>query len=381
MIPTCTESSHGRSGDYNGVMARSMVLVGGAFVALVAGCGARTGLQAWSDTGVAAEAGAAGDAGLAADAALDDGQSCADAGCIAQRPTGVVLLGRTGLSAPDFLPSTWAWDGTSWTEQDVVSPQPARDNASMSRLNDSSVLFGGRAAPPANGLLADTWVWSGGWAQQSASGPSPRERAAMATLGYTVVLFGGRDAHGVEGDTWTWNGASWTRIDTPGPSARCAHAMATLRGTVVLFGGKNGDVQSPGGPLFGDTWTWNGKSWTQLDVAGPGARVSPAMATLGDTVVLLGGMDESGSVLGDTWTWDGAAWTPVDVQGPTTVKGVPAIPNLVATLEGTVVLYSAPQSLGPSYTWTWKGTSWKRLDVIGPNLLEGPFQAAVMSTW
>ena len=157
--------------------------------------------------------------------------------------------------------------------------------------------------------------------------------------------------------------------------------MATLGDDVVLFGGKSGDAASPGGPLLGDTWTWNGASWTQLDVEGPSARVGAAMATLDHTVVLFGGMDESGTILADTWTWDGTTWTQVDVWGPTNVKGAPALPNLVATLKGTMVLFSAPQAGGPGFTWTWDGTSWAKLVLAAPNPLEGTFQAAVMSTW
>jgi hypothetical protein len=369
-------------------MRRSIAIVGGAFVALASACGARTGLQDWLDTGVAFDAGVGTDAGVDADAALDesgtcpDGQSCVDeSGCVARTAPGVVVFGRTGLQAPDFLPTTWGWDGTSWEEQDVASPQPARDNASMARLKDSSVLFGGRAATPATGLLDQTWVWNGCWSQQPVAGPSARERAAMATLGDTVVLFGGQSAAGVVGDTWTWNGASWTKMDTPGPGPRSAHGMATLGDTVVLFGGKNGSVTSPGGPLLDDTWTWNGTSWKEHNVEGPAARVSPAMATLDDAVVLFGGMDESGKILGDTWTWNGTTWTAVDVPGPTDVQYHPVVPNLTATLDGTVVLYTAPQSFGPGYTWIWKGTSWTQLDVFGPNLLEGPFQAGAMSAW
>lgn len=65
----------------------------------------------------------------------------------------------------------------------------------------------------------------------------------------------------------------------------------------VLFGGAAGEVWPA------DTWTWDGATWTKLDVVGPSARDNAMMAALNDNVVLFGGSDAG--VLGDTWTWDG----------------------------------------------------------------------------
>ena len=366
--------------------ARLLLIVGAAFVAPATSCGGRTGLRSGgSDAGVTADAAVTADAGVT-DAALDG--SCAfpqvDAACVAAG-SGVVLFGWTAISAPDYLSATWTWDGTSWTQKYPVSPS-ARDNATMARLNDTGVLFGGSYDSyigPTGGVLSDTWVWDGScWAQQFVPGPNAREYAAMATLGNTVVLFGGLGWQSVQGDTWTWNGACWVEIDTQGPGARSGHAMATLHDAIVLFGGKNGDPRVLGGPLLGDTWTWNGTRWTQLDVKGPSARTGAAMATLDDVVVLFGGVDESGSFLGDTWTWDGKTWTQMDVAGPMGDTNQASMPNLMATFDGAVVLLSGFYQTGaPGRTWTWNGTSWTQLQVPGPDVLESWVQSAVTCAW
>ncbi|HEY1690805.1 MAG TPA: hypothetical protein VGG39_01505 [Polyangiaceae bacterium] len=365
-------------------MQRSTSMVGAALVALAAGCGARTGLETFG-----AGPGSSPDAGVDADAALDGpcacpaGQSCVDGGCVATGPSGVVVLGWEGVSAPNFLSSTWGWDGTSWTQKDVASPQPARDNASMARLNGVAVLFGGSALAPASGLLGETWTYDDhSWTQRSVgSGPINRESAAMATLGDTVVLFGGITSKGANDETWTWNGATWTKLDVPGPSARGKPAMATLGDEAILFGGKNESIAVRGGTMFGDTWTWDGSRWKQLDVQGPSARAGASMAMLDGKLVLYGGLDASGTTLGDTWTWDGTAWTQLAVAGPITPHGLFPMPNLVATLDGAVVFYAAAQSGDSSATWTWDGASWTMLAAVGPNLLEGPYQSAAMSAW
>jgi hypothetical protein len=82
-----------------------------------------------------------------------------------------------------------------------------------------------------------------------------------------VVLFGGYDGHYL-GDTWTWNGSTWTQQDTPaapGPRDTGSFAYDTATGTGILYGGFNGVT------AFKDTWAWNGSGWTQLSpTASPG---------------------------------------------------------------------------------------------------------------
>ncbi len=110
-----------------------------------------------------------------------------------------------------------------------------------------------------------------------------------------VVLFGGEDGTSPRDDTWTWDGARWTRRDVnPHPPVGVNPAkMATLGRTAVLFGAD------------GSTWVWDGTRW---DVkaplhAPPIARIY-SMTTQGNHIVLF-------SDLGELWTWDGADWTSV----------------------------------------------------------------------
>jgi len=79
---------------------------------------------------------------------------------------------------------------------------------------------------------------------------------------------------------------------------------ATLGATVVLFGGTVGETS------FNDTWTWDGVTWTQaMTLPAPEARGSAAIATVGSTVVMFGGLDQAVRFLDDTWAWNGAVWT------------------------------------------------------------------------
>jgi hypothetical protein len=113
------------------------------------------------------------------------------------------------------------------------------------------------------------------------------------------VLFGGQtDTSGTPiGDTWTFDGATWTEITGAGPSARYAPAMATLGNVVVMFGGTSGTLET-------DTWLFDGTKWALSPATGPTGRIGHAMTTLGSTVLLYGG-----GGTGETWSFDGSKWT------------------------------------------------------------------------
>lgn len=76
-------------------------------------------------------------------------------------------------------------------------------------------------------------------------------------------------------DTWTFDGKTWSQVNTPGPPARASAAMAfdAKHGVTVLFGG----LSSSG--LYDDTWTFDGRAWTEQHPAHhPGIRQGASMA-------------------------------------------------------------------------------------------------------
>jgi hypothetical protein len=57
------------------------------------------------------------------------------------------------------------------------------------------------------------------------------------------------------GQTWEWDGSSWSRVNTPnspGTRTEIAVAFDSLRDRVVLFGGMSG------GAVLHDTWEYDG---------------------------------------------------------------------------------------------------------------------------
>ncbi len=231
-----------------------------------------------------------------------------------------VLFG--GDDDHSFNGDTWEWDGTTWTQRSTTGPSPRWLHAmAYDSARGVTVLFGGLESRPYPYDRGDTWAWDGAtWTQRSTTGPSPREGHAMAydrARGVTV-LFGGRyyssGSGFLLGDTWEWDGTTWMLRSTIGPLPRAYHAMAydNARGVIVLFGGWD-----DGSFHKGDTWEWNGTTWTQRSTTGPSPRIYHAMAydSARRVTVLFGG--SYGSALrGDTWEWDGSTWTQRIATGP-----------------------------------------------------------------
>lgn len=276
---------------------------------------------------------------------------------------------ESGKEASDPV-ELWSWDGAAWSPLASVAEGPRWRNFAAIAFDAKRrqlVLHGG--VKPGGADLDDTWLWDGRrWMEAPGPGPGPREGAAMAfdSKRDRVVLFGG--AHGDEalGDTWEWDGAKWSRVATTGPSPRFpgAFALDAARGQVVFFGGHRADGQRF--ETLDDTWTWDGKAWTQVvemstkPSARDGARAvfDPA----GQRVLLFGGAELEGGrphPLADTWSWNGTAWRQLATDGPP--------PRAHAAMawdakRGRLVLTGG--SGGPNSilgdTWEFDGTRWRR---------------------
>jgi hypothetical protein len=212
-----------------------------------------------------------------------------------------VLFGRT---------DTWEWDGSVWTQPSPAVVPPTRTGHAMAydAARQCVVLFGGTYFVPMQGpaYRTDTWTWNGiNWVQQApAAAPSGRSGHAMAydPVRQRVVLFGGGILGSTFDDTWEWDGSNWIALaPAVRPSQRQAHSMVfdPQQGAVVLFGGR-GTLASQ---MFGDTWHWNGTTWTQMvTTSTPPARASASIAIDPATsqVLLHGGIDANAQ-RDDTW--------------------------------------------------------------------------------
>lgn len=255
------------------------------------------------------------------------------------------LFGGTGVGPYYTLRTgTWVWDGNAWTQRTAIGP-PGRYGHAMTYDSGRSVavLFGGNASTSTR--YTDTWEWNGTtWTPRQVTGPSAGYQAAMSydSARGVVVLFGGLNGNIRSGETWEWDGVAWRQRSATGPPPRYWHSMAydSRRGVTVLFGGLvfQDSVDRDGG----DTWEWDGSSWTQRFVPGPSPRYGHGMAfdSLRGVTVLVGGVPGG---IGQTWEWDGSAWTQPEISG--------TIPQSSPELAYDSVRHTLIQFGGYAETW------------------------------
>ena len=298
---------------------------------------------------------------------------------MAQKLTGVVatigalMLSSCTSTASGNSPSAQARTVTPSATASPCSPggapPPGRMAASMTydATNKKVVLFGGTRGDA--GPLGDTWTWDGcRWTQTTpATSPPPRSASAMAysSASHKVLLFGGGSANvdPLVGDTWTWDGTTWTQEHPPtGPPRMINLLMADdpTNGNVVLFGMGGPHLQTP------LTWTWDGKTWTDRHPStSPPYRNSAAMAPGARAGVLLyGGAPAETGTLNDSWAWDGTTWS--QLHPSTKPQGGPAFMahedarHEVVLVEAITEQSGANTTVKGSATWTWMGSNWRQ---------------------
>lgn len=343
-------------------------------VMLLAACGQSTPESSQSATAPSTGSGSATPSPNEPSAQVPKPRALAAVAYDSDRAELVVFGGQgppTATSAFEYLGDTWTWSSAGWRQASVAGPTP-RFAAAMAY--DSShhvvVLFGG-ATPTGSYLSGETWTWDGkAWTQQHpATSPPPRQDAAMVyDAGHQVVVLLGGQRTGGLADTWTWDGVDWKQLHpATSPSARVFASMAydSAHGKVLLFGGSSGQGQVYDGG-YPDTWTWDGANWTKASPStSPAPRSEASMAYDAERghVVLFGGVSGTGSqygVLNDTWSWDGTTWA---LQRPGTAPS----PRLGSAMEfdaaqKAVVLFGGLAFQPPNQvlgdTWLWNGSAW-----------------------
>ncbi len=286
--------------------------------------------------------------------------------------------GATGQGPVDSDAAT----SGAWSE--AQRDYPIRRNAATlihDEARGTTILFGGYACPGvACAGLNDTWTLDGErWTRLSPqTSPSPRyaSGAAYDAEREEIVLYGGSscDQLGCRpgGETWTWNGTTWRQespAHAPPPLYAPAMAYDVANKEVVLFGGCAAACPTPTA-----TWTWDGTDWTphvepHVGVNAPAPRYGSGMAydAARQRTILFGGSDPIGNSVGDTWAWDGSSWSELH---PATSPGTRLLPAMAYDPRSSrIVLFggSARTCTGTcvdtfkNETWTFDGTTWSQV--------------------
>lgn len=222
--------------------------------------------------------------------------------------------------------ATWELDGTTWKSFDVKTKPPTHNWSSLvyDPTLKKTVFYGGWN-PTTQGYLNETWTWDGAAWTRVKKNPAPSRSLAMMwfdpTLKKTVVYGGVGRLTSLDrvirySDMWSFDGTGWTEIKnvtTPGQRYAAQVTVDPRNGHVVLFGGLRVDgteAERNQVQVFADDmWDWNGSAWTRLQPSRvPFARESGGLAydPSRDELVLFGGY--AGYYYSDTWTHDQNGW-------------------------------------------------------------------------
>ncbi len=180
------------------------------------------------------------------------------------------------------------------------------------------------------------------------------------------IVFGGLNVNtgALNGDTWKWDGVTWTRVATAGPSPRylASACYDGGRGRIVLFGG-----QSSPSSFFADTWEWNGTTWAQAATTGPGPQGNLNRAPMAYEAASARTILYTGGTGSDTWSWDGAQWTKL-AHGASGPGNTHLAAMAYDPVRERIVYFDGG-------TWEWNGSDWAQVATTGPDSRYGHVMA------
>ena len=219
--------------------------------------------------------------------------------------------------------------------------------------------------------LGDTWVFDGAtWTQRPVAGPTPRSLCAAAydDVRQRIVLFGGTTvpfSPTLLNDTWEWNGSVWAQVVTPqSPPPRMLATMAhdPLRQRMVMVG--SSWAGSPPAAL----WEYDGSTWSSSSPLPTQVGLDPRIVhdAARNETLLLGGDDAVGRH-GRVYAWNGTSWATRQGFGwlPRHIFGCEVAPT---TAGSGILMYGLrDSSLSLSdELWQFDGSSWQLVSAGGP---------------
>lgn len=280
-----------------------------------------------------------------------------------------VLL--TGGSTPhdggqrfEFFNDLWAFDGKTWAALGESGDKMSGMRLAWDGVSRRVLSFGGytgRSVGVLRALTGDQWSTIG----QNADLPAAEPGFVFDSKRDRFVALGGSAGPGQALDgTWEFDGAAWTRATTAAPPARQSHVMVfdERRGRTLIFGGMGSAPRGQRPPTLGDTWEFDGASWIERRVTGPGARSGAGVAydSKRGLVILFGGVGEG--FFGDTWSWDGSVWKRLSDTGPEP-RGMGYL--AYDRQRDRVVLFGGRKGWPDgdlNDTWEWDGATWRQVE-------------------
>jgi hypothetical protein len=261
----------------------------------------------------------------------------------------------------------WYWNGKSWIptkslRHSYFTTRPVFDPI----LRKSVALAGGATGDPVT-----TWAWNASsWAPLSEGPPGgagPQLAFDSATNQLIAIL---ANADRTASSTWIFDGSHWQKVNghnNPLPRGSAGFAYDPGSRRLVLQGGSSVQASSHGVSLA-DTWTWDGKTWTEQH---PLHNPPPGLSSLAYDpeshqlilVTLSKADDTSAPTEISMWSWDGGDWRR---QSPERLPGMGISPSLTYdSANHQFILFEGTRQASPgmqgSQTWVLAKNTWTRV--------------------
>ena len=276
-----------------------------------------------------------------------------------------VMIQGFGTGAPVTETRTWEWDGQTWTSSVMEGgPGPGSSELLTYDARVQRVVRVGDAT--VNDRSFAVWEWDGTiWHRQPAfvEPPSRYLNALVTDPDRDVaVMFGGVRTSAL-GDTWTWDGARWTELDGAGPPPRWQPIMGydAARREMVMFGGGNSSTQVHN---LTDTWVLRDGVWSErTPTVSPPTLIGARMHfdPVSQVLLMVGGLHD-GQLNDRVWAWDGSEWSErTPTPNPLTSRYRSAIAE--HPTRHRLVLFGGIGTTGQlDDLWEWSGTQWSSLE-------------------
>lgn len=266
----------------------------------------------------------------------------------------------------------YKWSGTSWTQ---IAGGGVNSSPSTAERYCGLVEYGGQlhAMLVNAGTYAECWRFNGTdtWTKIGGGATATNGSWAGATffrVARDAVAYGSNllvgigGATGNDGEVWSWNGTTWTKIGGDGVNsswsadAEWVYSMCLHAGKVYI-----GNSFSAGDA---DVWEWNGSSWTQVGGDGTGWAASTyevLWSLASDGTLLYAGL---GMTAGDAeiYSYNGSSWTKIGGDGLNSSWNTvyENVQSILCHSNGRVYA-GLGDTTGDDEVWEWNGSSWTKI--------------------
>ncbi len=282
---------------------------------------------------------------------------------------GTYLYAGIGSSANDA--EVWRWNGSTWTKiggDSVNSGWTTNFESVLSLTGTGSTVYAGLGSSAGD---AEVWRWNGsawskigGDALSSSWADTTYEGVySLYYQGSTLYAGIGNSAAG-EGEVWSYNGSSWTKIG--GDAANSSWADTTYEQVWALTG-DGSNIYAGIGNTAGDNevWRYNGSSWTQIGGDGLNSGFTNtflqvrALTYVSTGTYLYAGLQAS-AASGEMWRFNGTSWTRIGGNYINKSWGFYGLNSVESMTEVNSKLYAGNgnATAGNALVWEFDGTSW-----------------------